>query len=313
MIEVKDLTVKFQIPSSRLFGKETLTALENADFTVSENEVIGLAGESGSGKSTLGKAMLQLVPASGEVIYSGKNLIQLKRKELLPLRKDLQIIFQDPYSSMNPRFTVFEILTEGLKIHSSVSPSEAKEKAESAMEKVGLKKEHLERYPHEFSGGQRQRICIARTLILNPKFIVCDEITSALDVSNQAQIINLLTGLKRETGISLLFISHDLGVLGHISDRIAVMYLGRIVELGSREEIRKNPAHPYTRALFSSIFSLGGHRKSAPVTGEIPSVLNKPKGCYFHTRCPEAKDICRNERPAGKEVSKGHFSECHFS
>jgi peptide/nickel transport system ATP-binding protein len=249
----------------------------------------------------------------GKVLYEDKNLLSLSNREFLPYRKNLQIIFQDPYSSLNPRMTIFEILTEGLLHHKNIPSSEARSLSIAMLEKVGMKSDILERYPHEFSGGQRQRIAIARTLILEPKFIVCDEVSSALDVSNQAQVINLLNDFKSSMGLSLLFISHDLKIVSYISDEIAIMYLGKIVEYGNKSEILNSPHHPYTFALFSSVYDIHNRKKKRYVVkGEIPGVVNKPKGCYFHTRCPIAKDICKEVDPPLKNVSDTHKVYCHF-
>ena len=314
MIEVQNLSTHFYINSTKLFQKLTLKAVENVSFSVPSNRVVGLVGESGCGKSTLGKTILGLTKATeGKVIYEGKNLLSLSNRELLPYRKNLQIIFQDPYSSLNPRMTIFEILTEGLLHHKNMPSPEARSLSVLMLEKVGLKSDILERYPHEFSGGQRQRIAIARTLILEPKFIVCDEVSSALDVSNQAQVINLLNDFKSAMGLSLLFISHDLKIVSYISDEIAIMYLGKIIEYGTKSEILNSPNHPYTFALFSSVYDIHNRKKKRYVVkGEIPGVVNKPKGCYFHTRCPIAKEICKEAEPPLKNVSDSHKVYCHF-
>ena len=314
MLKIDSLSTHFTINSSGFFGKVTLKAVENASLFIPSNRVIGLVGESGCGKSTLGRTILGLVPkASGRVVYNDLDLLNLSPKELLPYRKDLQIIFQDPYSSLNPRMTIFEILTEGLLHHKQISKSDAKNQSIEMLEKVGLKPEILERFPHEFSGGQRQRIAIARTLILEPKFIVCDEVSSALDVSNQAQVINLLNDFKSSMGLSLLFISHDLKIVSYISDEVAIMYLGKIVEYGSKAEIINSPKHPYTYALFSSVYDIHDRKKKRYVVkGEIPGVVNKPKGCYFHTRCPIARDICREIEPAPVDISPTQKVSCHF-
>jgi peptide/nickel transport system ATP-binding protein len=314
MLEIQNLSTHFHINSTKLFQKLTLKAVENVSFSVASNRVVGLVGESGCGKSTLGKTILGLTKSTeGKVLYEDKNLLTLSNREFLPYRKNLQIIFQDPYSSLNPRMTIFEILTEGLLHHKNIPSSEARSLSIAMLEKVGMKSDILERYPHEFSGGQRQRIAIARTLILEPKFIVCDEVSSALDVSNQAQVINLLNDFKSSMGLSLLFISHDLKIVSYISDEIAIMYLGKIVEYGNKSDILNSPHHPYTFALFSSVYDIHNRKKKRYVVkGEIPGVVNKPKGCYFHTRCPIAKDICKEVDPPLKNVSGTHKVYCHF-
>lgn len=314
MIEVENLYSSYTVPSNRPFHKNIIRAVEDVNFTIDENKIVGLVGESGCGKSSLGRTILKLQKAdSGKVKYNGIDILTLKSKELLPLRKDLQIIFQDPYSSLNPRMTVLEIITEGLSIHGKYSREENLEMAKDILGKVALKEEVLYRYPHEFSGGQRQRIAIARVLILKPNFIVCDEIASALDVSTQAQIINLVKEYNQKNGLSMLFISHDLSLIRYISDSIAVMYLGKIVEYASRNSISKEPLHPYTKALFSSSFELANRKKKRQLlVGEIPGVINKPAGCYFHTRCPNAVEKCKNQAPEWKKVGDNHFVACHI-
>jgi len=313
MIEVQNLSVHFTTKSSKLFHKNLIRAVENVNLKIPENTIVGLVGESGCGKSTLGRAIVKLLPlASGEIFYKGQEITHFKDSEFLKYRKDLQIIFQDPYSSLNPRFTIYEILTEGLFTHFRLTSTEARKKVISALEQMNLKPDILERYPHEFSGGQRQRIAIARVLVLEPKFVVCDEITSALDVSNQAQVINLLKDYKDKSNLSLLFISHDLNLVSYLSDEIAVMYLGKIVEHAKREDIIKNPLHPYTKALYSNIFEINNFQKKREVLqGEIPGVIQKPSGCYFHTRCPIAKPICSQQAPPEKNLN-GHKVACHF-
>jgi peptide/nickel transport system ATP-binding protein len=315
MIELKNVSVQFTTSSTKWFQKNLIKAVENVNLTIEKNSIVGLVGESGCGKSTLGRAILKLLPlSSGEIYVNGQNISNYTQKQMLPLRSKLQIIFQDPYSSLNSRMTIYEILTEGLFTHFSIRQEEARQKAIQTLERVSLKPEILDRYPHEFSGGQRQRIAIARVLILEPDFIVCDEISSALDVSNQAQLVNLLKEFKEKFQLSLLFISHDLNIISYLADTIAVMYLGKIVELGSKEEIVRNPRHPYTKALFSNIFELGDlHKKREILKGEIPGVIQKPKGCYFHTRCPIVKDICKEKEPEWKELSPNRFVSCHFA
>lgn len=315
MIEVKNLSSSYKVSAKEFFKKNIIRAVEDVSITIPDNHTLGLVGESGCGKSSLGRTILRLQSFdSGNILYNEVDLTKLSQKELLPFRKNLQIIFQDPYSSLNPRLTIYEIITEGLTIHKKVSRKEATDLSVEILEKMSLKSDILSRYPHEFSGGQRQRIAIARALILNPEFIVCDEVVSALDVSNQAQVINLLADYKKDKNLSLLFISHDLNIITHISDDIAIMYLGKVVEVGSKKEIVEKPSHPYTKSLFASTFELENRKKKRVIlSGEIPGVLNKPSGCYFHTRCPIAQDICKREAPPVKTLSKTHTSACHFS
>jgi peptide/nickel transport system ATP-binding protein len=314
MIQINNLSTHFSIKSKRFFKKDILKAIENVSLTIPENQVLGLVGESGCGKSTLGRSILKLIPVhEGEVLYKGSNILNLSNKDLKEIRKELQIVFQDPYSSLNPRMTIFEILKEGLDIHFNLTKSQSLEKAEEILNKVNLKSEILTRYPHEFSGGQRQRISIARSLILKPNFLVCDEVTSALDVSNQAQIINLLNNYKKKENLSILFISHDLNVVSYISNYIAIMYLGKIVELAKKEEIINQPKHPYTKALFSNIFDLSKrNNKRDSIAGEIPGAINKPNGCYFSTRCKYAQKICFEQYPVENSINKDHIYSCHF-
>ena len=315
MIEVKNLSSSYTVNSKEFFKKNIIRAVEDVSIKIPDKHTLGLVGESGCGKSSLGRTILRLQSFdSGNIFYNDVDLTKLSQKELLPYRKNLQIIFQDPYSSLNPRLTIYEIITEGLTIHKKISRKESQDLAVDILEKMSLKSDILTRYPHEFSGGQRQRIAIARALILNPEFIVCDEVVSALDVSNQAQVINLLADYKKDKNLSLLFISHDLNIITHISDDIAIMYLGKVVEVGSKKEIVENPSHPYTKSLFASTFELENRKKKRVIlSGEIPGVLNKPTGCYFHTRCPIAQDICKREIPPVKTLSQTHTSACHFS
>ncbi len=315
MLEIEHLNVTYPVKADSIFAKKTIHAVEDFDLTIGKSETIGLVGESGCGKSTLGRAVLKLQNAdSGSVKFYGTDLIKLSQKEMRPYRKKIQVVFQDPYSSLNPRMTIAEIVTEGLFAHEKISKKEGLDRAVQILEKVNLDSKILGRYPHEFSGGQRQRIAIARALVVNPEFIICDEAVSALDVSTQAQVINLLLDLKEERKYSYLFISHDLSIIRHISDKIAVMYLGKLVEFGNKKQISENPRHPYTKALFSSAFDMFDRKKKREILqGEIPSILNKPSGCHFHTRCPIAKDICKNEFPPWKVFPDGHKTTCHFS
>jgi oligopeptide/dipeptide ABC transporter ATP-binding protein len=315
MIELKNLYVSYFSGSVLGWNAKEIKAVEDVSFSIKSSETVGLVGESGCGKSTLGKAMLGLLPiASGELIFEGQNLNGIKKSEWLPLRKSIQVIFQDPYSSLNPRMTIFEIISEGVEIHfPEFSKVEIIDKVKEMLTKVNLSVDILDRYPHEFSGGQRQRIAIARALILNPKLIICDEAVSALDVSTQAQVMNLLKTLKKDFNLSYLFISHDLNIVKYISDKIAVMYLGKIVEFGKRDQITNKPSHPYTKALFASSYDLKNRNRERPtLIGEIPSVINKPEACYFHTRCPIAKEICRTKKPEKVNLHEDHFTYCHF-
>jgi peptide/nickel transport system ATP-binding protein len=314
MIEIQNLSSSYTVPTGFFFKKTKIKAVEEITFNIPDGQIVGLVGESGCGKSSLGRAILRLQPIDkGNVIYNGTDIFSLKSKELLSIRKNLQIIFQDPYSSLNPKMTIFEIITEGLSIHAKYSKQEKLELVLDILNKVSLKEDILYRYPHEFSGGQRQRIAIARVLILKPDFIVCDEITSALDVSTQAQIVNLIQIYKKQNNISMLFISHDLSLVNYISDSIAVMYLGKIVEFGKKETLSKQSIHPYTKALFASTFEIANRKKKREtLKGEIPGVVNKPTGCYFHTRCPVAMDKCKTEVPEFKKVADNHFVACHL-
>ena len=298
---------------SKVIGQ--VKAVDNVSFDIHEGEILGLVGESGCGKTTLGRMSLRLMqPTSGNVYFEKTDIFKLNRREMASLRPKMQIIFQDPYSSLNPRFTVEQIIGEALSVHFKINGKELREKVESLMEKVGLSSMYLNRYPHEFSGGQRQRIGIARALALGPRYIVCDEPVSALDVSIQAQIINLLQTLQQEENLSMLFISHDLNVVKHLSQRTAVMYLGKIVELAHTEQINKNSAHPYTQALLASKPSLDptSRKRPQPLSGDVPSPLNPPSGCHFHPRCPQVMKRCKNEIPRTIQLEEGHQVHCHL-
>ena len=298
---------------SRVIGE--VKAVDDVSFDINEGEILGLVGESGCGKTTVGRMTLRLLePTSGKVLFEGTDLLSLKGKELAMIRPKMQIIFQDPYSSLNPRFTVERIIGEALSVHGLAQGSELRKKIEALMEKVGLSKMYLKRFPHEFSGGQRQRIGIARALALNPKYIVCDEPVSALDVSIQAQIINLLQSLQKEDNLSLMFISHDLNVVKHLSQRTAVMYLGKIVELAPTELLNRKASHPYTQALLASKPSLDptNRNRPKPLQGDVPSPLNPPSGCHFHPRCPNVVDRCKTETPRQIELEEGHTVYCHL-
>ena len=316
LLEVRNLKKYFPVKKgvfSRVVGH--VRAVDDVSFAVAPAETLGLVGESGCGKTTAGRSLLRLIePTSGEVLYNGANLLALTAPEMRRHRRDLQIIFQDPYSSLNPRMTVGAIVSEGLTVHGIGARSERIERAKDALQRVGLDPGYINRYPHEFSGGQRQRIGVARALILNPKFIVCDEPVSALDVSVQSQVVNLLVELKEKFGIAYLFISHDLSVVQYISDRVAVMYLGEIVETAPSEEIYKRPLHPYTQALLSAVPVPDPDRKRTRIIlqGDVPSPLNPPSGCRFHPRCPVAiKGLCEVEIPRMVDYG-GHKVACHF-
>lgn len=316
LIEVRNLKKYFPIKAG-VFQKVVnhVKAVENISFTIKEGETLGLVGESGCGKSTTGRTILRLLEATeGEVIFDGKEVFKLPKEEIRKLRTQMQIIFQDPYSSLNPRMTVGEIVGESLKEHGIANGQELVDRVKELIAKCGLSPFHIRRYPHEFSGGQRQRIGIARALALNPKFIVCDEPVSALDVSIQSQIINLLEDLQNEFGLTYLFISHDLSVVKHISDRVGVMYLGSLVELADKDDLYDNPLHPYTQALLSAIPISDPTLKRDRIIlkGDIPSPANPPSGCRFHTRCIHVMDVCKQQSPEFKDVGKGHFVACHL-
>lgn len=317
IVEIKDLKKYFSVKKKSMSApKQFVKAVDNVSFDIYEGETLGLVGESGCGKSTLGRTILKLYePTSGEIIYKGENIVKYKDKEMKPLRREMQIIFQDPYSSLNPRMNVFSIVSEALVEHKLYKRgNDLNKRVEEIIEQCGLSPYHIYRYPHQFSGGQRQRIGIARALALEPKFIVCDEPVSALDVSIQSQILNLMMDLQKKMGLSYLFISHDLSVVKHISDRVGVMYLGSIVELADKETLYKNPVHPYTKALLAAIPVPNPDRISEMnvIQGEIPSNVQTPSGCKFHTRCPYAMKICKEENPVTKEIEKGHFCACHL-
>ncbi|MGI6149247.1 MAG: ABC transporter ATP-binding protein, partial [Limnochordia bacterium] len=317
LLEVKNLVKHFPITKGIIFSRQVgaVQAVDGVSFSVRRGETLGLVGESGCGKTTTGRVILRLIePTSGEVWFEGKNVPALPKDELRELRKDMQIIFQDPYASLNPRMTVGDIIGEPLHIHKLARGKEREKRVKELLDIVGLSEFHARRFPHEFSGGQRQRIGIARALAVNPKLIVCDEPVSALDVSIQAQVINLLQDLQEEFGLTYLFIAHDLSVVKHISDRVAVMYLGKIVELAGKDQLYKNPKHPYTQALLSAIPVADPtvKRQRIILKGDVPSPINPPSGCRFHTRCPYAMDICREKEPAFVDTGDGHFAACHL-
>jgi oligopeptide transport system ATP-binding protein len=320
MLQIVNLTKHFDSKSSFLSLKNSpvVKAVDNVSFDIYKNETLGLVGESGCGKSTLGRVILRLQePTSGSVIFEGTDLNSLKPEELRRFRTKMQIVFQDSYSSLNPRHKIGDIIAEPMTIHTTMTQREIRERIYELLNLVGLKNSHASRFPHEFSGGQRQRINIARTLALYPSFIICDEPISALDVSIQAQVINLLQDLQNKLGITYLFIAHDLSMVHHISDRIAVMYLGKIMELTGSDQLFSDPLHPYTQSLISAIPipdpKRERNRKPIILEGEVPSPVNPPAGCVFHTRCPVADEICALKKPEYHEIKKDHFVACHYA
>ncbi|MGC8837442.1 MAG: ABC transporter ATP-binding protein [Anaerolineae bacterium] len=317
LVDVRHLRMWFPINRGIIIQRTVgyVKAVDDISFFVRRGETLGLVGESGCGKSTTGRAILQLYrPTSGEVYFDGQDLCKMKGEELRRMRRRMQMIFQDPYASLNPRMTVGNIIGEPLEVHGIARGREKRERVQELLRVVGLNPYFVNRYPHEFSGGQRQRIGVARALAVNPDFIVCDEPISALDVSIRAQIINLLEELQEQFGLTYLFIAHDLSVVRHISNRVAVMYLGKIMELTSREELYDNPLHPYTQALLSAVPIpdpvVEEKRKRIILEGDVPSPVNPPKGCNFCTRCPVVMDICKEEEPEFKEVQPGHWVAC---
>jgi oligopeptide/dipeptide ABC transporter ATP-binding protein len=317
LLEVRGLVKHFSVGGGLFGGKPGLVrAVDGVSFSLRRGETLGLVGESGCGKTTTGRCILQLErPTSGQVIFEGRELSSLSDTELRPIRRRMQVIFQDPYSSLNPRMTVGQILAEPLAVHGVVPERQARrERVRDLLSRVGLLPQHADRYPHQMSGGQRQRVGIARALAVEPSLIVCDEPVSALDVSIQAQIINLLEDLQAELGLTYLFVAHDLAVVRHISDRVAVMYLGKIVEITDRRELYENPLHPYTKALLAAVPIpdpvLEAERTRSVLVGEVPSPLNPPSGCVFHPRCPIAIDRCRVDVPPLREVTPGHWAAC---
>jgi peptide/nickel transport system ATP-binding protein len=316
LLKVTDLKTHFPVQGGAFGrGKGVVKAVDGVSFEVQRGEVLGLVGESGCGKSTLGRSVLRLVePTSGSVRFDGKELMGISQRELRPLRKRMQFVFQDPYASLNPRMTVGEIIGEPFAIHGLASGEERKRKVGELLAKMGLRPDAADRYPHQFSGGQRQRIVIARALAVSPDLIVADEPISALDVSIQAQIVNLLQDLQRELGLTYLFIAHDLKIVEYISTRVAVMYLGRIVELAPAAELYRNPKHPYTQALLSAVPLPDPDRKHERIIlqGDVPSPMNPPSGCTFHPRCPYAMERCRVESPPLYPLPNGHTAACHL-
>jgi oligopeptide transport system ATP-binding protein len=318
LVEVKNLFKYFPIHAGLMSRHVAdVRAVDGVSFRIEEGETLGLVGESGSGKTTIGRLLLRLLPATkGEIFFENRDVLAMNRNEIRRLRRSIQIIFQDPFASLNPRMSIGEIIGEPVRIHGIASGKAVEERVQELLSLVGLQPYHVNRYPHEFSGGQRQRIGIARALAVEPEFIVCDEPVSALDVSIQAQIINLLEDLQKKLKLTYLFIAHDLSVVRHISTRVAVMYVGKIVELADRDALYEQPMHPYTQALLSAIPIpdpvLEKRRKRIVLTGDIPSPVSPPPGCRFHTRCPVAFERCKTEEPPLREYAPGHFAACHW-
>jgi len=317
LLEVQKVKKEF-VTSKSLTGKplKIVHAVDSVDLTIYEGETIGVVGESGCGKSTLGRCILQLIrPTAGNVLYRGEDITKLNKEQMRQMRRKMQLIFQDPYASLNPRMTVLELIMAPLEAFGIGTMEERVQRVKEIMELVGMPENMMNRYPHEFSGGQRQRIVIARALVLNPEFVVCDEPVSALDVSVRAQVLNLIQELKKKKHLTYMFISHDLSVVKYISDRIAVMYLGRIVEIAEKNELYNNPQHPYTKALLSAIPipDVDNKMKREILTGDVPSPLNPPSGCYFHTRCKYATERCKTECPVLHDVGNGHMVACHLT
>ena len=315
LLETKDLSKYFTAKKGLLnLQPSVVKAVDHVSLSVKRGETLGLVGESGCGKSTLGRTILRLIPATeGQVLYNGEDILTYDKKKMWEMRRKLQIIFQDPYSSLNPRMTVYDLISAPLEVYRIGTKEERREMVEEILQEVGLDKQYLNRFPHEFSGGQRQRIGIARALILNPEFVVCDEAVSALDVSVRAQVLNLMRNMQQKKNLTYLFISHDLSVVRHISDRIAVMYLGSVAEVAEKAQLYSNPMHPYTKALLSAIPlpEVKKKRQRIILEGDVPSAYNPPSGCKFHTRCPYATDCCKEEIPVLQEVEKGHRVACH--
>lgn len=316
VLEVKNLKKYYYPRKGRKKEVKPVRAIDGVSFQIQAGTTFGLVGESGCGKTTIGKTIMRLQDATeGQVFFHGKDILPCKGRELRAIRPKMQMIFQDPFSSMDPKKTIYQIVSEAVREFKLFPPDQIRNKVIETLEKCGMTEDCLEKYPHEFSGGQRQRICIARSLIVSPDFLVCDEPVSALDVSIQAQVINLLKQLQRDYGLAYLFISHDLSVVEHVSDYVGVMYLGRLVETASKQLLFSNPIHPYTQALLSAVPVPDLHRegKRIVLSGDVPSADNPPSGCPFHTRCSYCQEICRTQSPEWKEYESGHFAACHFA
>jgi len=321
LVDIRDLKMYFPLTQGIILQRVIgyVRAVDGVSFTIERGKTLGLVGESGSGKTTIGRTIIRLYkPTEGQIIFDDQDLAKLNGEDLRQMRRRVQMIFQDPYASLNSRFTIGSLISEPMHIYNIGTGSEIREKTVELMRVVGLRPEYIDRYPHEFSGGQRQRIAVARALSINPEFIVADEPVSALDVSVRAQVLNLLQRLQREFNLTYLFVSHDLSVVRHMADRIAVMYLGRIVELADRDELYVAPKHPYTQALLSAIPipdpKIEKHRQRIILSGDLPSPINIPSGCRFHTRCPMAQQICREVEPAfERKEGREHYAACHFS
>lgn len=320
LVEVRNIKKYFPIKGGVLqktVGQ--LKAVDDVSFSIKKGETLGIVGESGSGKSTLGRVLIRLLePTDGQLIFDNKDITTLRQRLIRPIREDMQMVFQDPFASLNSKMSVEQLIEEPLLVQGKLAKKDRKQKVLAVLQKVGLRKDDLQKYPHEFSGGQRQRISIARALVLNPKFVICDEPVSALDVSIQAQVLNLMKDLQEDLGLTYLFIAHDLSVVKHISDRVAVMYLGRFAEIAPKRSLYDNPLHPYTQALLSSIpvIDLSGEqardKEKIKLYGDLPSPANPPSGCTFRTRCPKAHDRCTIDRPELIEIDEGHFVACHL-
>jgi oligopeptide/dipeptide ABC transporter ATP-binding protein len=321
LVDVRDLKMHFPLTSGLLIQRTVgyVRAVDGVSFSINRGETLGLVGESGSGKTTIGRTMVRLYkPTGGEILFGGQDLAKLSGEDLRQLRRRIQMVFQDPYASLNPRFTIGSLIAEPMHIYGLGSAKEIRDKTVALLRVVGLRTEYIDRYPHEFSGGQRQRIAVARALSINPEFVILDEPVSALDVSVRAQVLNLLQRLQRQFHLTYLFVSHDLSVVRHVADRIAVMYLGKIVELADRDELYACPKHPYTQALLSAVPipdpQIEKRRQRIILAGDLPSPINIPSGCRFHTRCPMAQQICREVEPAFEpKEGREHYAACHFS